>query len=167
MSQPEQASHRPLPATSKESLEARIHDYETDVYPIYESASVRNYHLSELASWTAILAGVAVSGLSAFRETGLVDGKFSGVIVIMLPIVGSLAAALQGRFLERKNLFESGRQKMMSTLRKAKQRFAQACEEKTGDFAKIEEETRVEVDALEAARLTGYLAIARRDSEMG
>ena len=55
---------------------------------------------------------------------------------------------------------------MMSILRKAKQQFAHACEVPNGDFSKIEEEIRAEVDALEAARLAGYLTIARGDPEV-
>ena len=94
----------------RQQLQLYISELKTSNLPWYESVSSRQHFYWNTCSFLSVVAGFAASIVAAFISEGAFK-DYGKILLIVLPAIGSLAAALltQFRFEEFEDLREVGR----------------------------------------------------------
>jgi hypothetical protein len=157
-----------LPDHPKEALAAYIAELEKDYSSWYEKASRRNKYFWIVAQVTVVVAGFATAIVAALIDHLAGMGlTFLRILLITLPIIGSLAATLlvQTRALERKALRERGRQAIQGLIAKAKADYAVASSNE--EWSAVHQQLIKDVQALESEQAMEFVRIAPGSIQLG
>ena len=146
--------------TPKAALASFIEELETFYYSWYDGATTRNYYAWFIAQAVALLAGFSTALIAALLGTEqLRSWSFGRVLLIVLPILGSLASTylVQSRIAELEALRESGRETVQRLANEARVDFAAASS--TEDYSAIHRALVEKVGELEREQSRAFQRI--------
>jgi hypothetical protein len=150
---------RKLQRTPQDALEAYILHLEKAYYPWYRRSVSKNYYLWLIAQMVALLSGFGTALVAVILKEEQFRGFQTGrIILIILPIVGSLASTvlIQSRVNARWKLREEGRIAFQSLVTEGRRRFAAATTD--AEWTAIHHELEQKTEEVEKSQSLGFFA---------